>query len=68
MGIGELPSLVYGAEIDSGRLVEVMPEWRFEPVTLSAVYSDRRNLSRVTRLFKEYCAEKIEELVPHARR
>ena len=66
-GIGELPSIVCGNALEEGRLVEVMPEWRFEPVTFSAVYSARLNLSRVVRLFKDFCVENIEKLVPHAK-
>ncbi len=65
-GIGEIPSVVCGQLIEAGRLVEVMPNWHFEPVTISAVYSARLNLSRVVRLFKDFCVERIEELVPHA--
>ncbi len=66
-GIGELPSIVYGKQLAAGRLVEVMPDWRFEPVSLSAVYSARLNLSRVVRLFKDFCVEHIERLAPHVK-
>ena len=62
-GIGEIPSIVCGKELEAGRLVEVMPNWQFSAVTLSAVYSARLNLSRVVRLFKDFCVERIEELV-----
>ena len=64
-GIGEIPSIVCGQQLEAGRMVEVMPNWHFEPVTISAVYSSRLNLSRVVRLFKDFCVEHIEELVPH---
>ena len=66
-GIGEIPSIVCGQHLEAGRLVEVMPDWHFEPVTISAVYSARLNLSRVVRLFKDFCVERIEELVPHVK-
>ncbi len=66
-GIGEIPSIVCGNELEEGRLVEVMPKWRFQPVTLSAVYPARLNLSRVVRLFKDFCVENIEKLVSHAK-
>ncbi len=64
-GIGEIPSIVCGKQLEAGQLIEVMPNWHFEPVTFSAVYSARLNLSRVVRLFKDFCVERIEELVPH---
>ena len=66
-GIGEVPSIVCGKHLTAGQLVEVMPNWRFEPVTISAVYSARLNLSRVVRLFKDFCVENIEMLVPDAK-
>lgn len=64
-GIGEIPAILCAKALNEGRLVEVMPSWRFETITLSAVYSQRRNLSRVVRLFKDYCLENIEALAPH---
>jgi len=67
LGISEIPSIVCGPELQDGRLVEIMPEWRFSPVTLSAVYPSNRNLSRLVRLFKDFCVERIEALVPHAK-
>ena len=66
-GIGEIPSIICGKQLYAGRLVEVMPNWHFEPVTISAIYSARLNLSRVVHLFKDFCVEYIEELVPHVK-
>ena len=67
LGISEIPSILCGPELQDGRLMEIMPEWQFSPVTLSAVYPSNRNLSRLVRLFKDFCVEKIEALVPHAK-
>ena len=67
LGISEIPSIICGPAIQDGRLVEIMPEWQFSPVALSAVYPSNRNLSRLVRLFKDFCAERIEALVPHAK-
>jgi len=67
LGISEIPSIVCGPGIRDGRLVEIMPEWQFSPVTLSAVYPSNRNLSRLVRLFKDFCVERIEALLPHAK-
>ena len=66
-GIAEIPSIVCGKHLTAGRLVEVMPNWHFEPATISAVYSARLNLSRVVRLFKDFCVENIEMLIPDAK-
>ena len=67
LGISEIPSIICGPALQDGRLVEIMPKWQFSPVTLSAVYPSNRNLSRLVRLFKDFCVEKIEALVPHAK-
>jgi DNA-binding transcriptional LysR family regulator len=67
LGISEIPSILCGPGLQDGRLVEIMPEWQFSPVTLSAVYPSNRNLSRLVRLFKDFCVERIEALVPHAK-
>ena len=67
LGISEIPSILCGPGLQDGRLVQVMPEWQFSPVTLSAVYPSNRNLSRLVRLFKDFCVEKFEALVPHSK-
>ena len=66
-GIAEIPSIVCGKHLTAGRLVELMPNWHFEPATISAVYSARLNFSRVVRLFKDFCVENIRMLVPDAK-
>jgi LysR family transcriptional regulator AphB len=66
-GISEIPSIVCGQSLGDGRLVEVMPQWTFAPVALSAIYPSNRNVSRLVRLFKDFCVERIEALVPHAK-
>ena len=67
LGISEIPQILCGPDLQYGRLVEVMPKWQFAPVTLSAVYPSNRNLSRLVRLFKDFCVERIEALVPHTK-
>ena len=67
LGISEIPSILSGQRLLDGSLVEVMTEWQFAPVTLSAIYPSNRNLSRLVRLFKDFCVERIEALVPHAK-
>ncbi len=67
LGISEIPSILCGKDIQDGRLLEVMPDWQFSPVTLSAIYPSNRNLSRLVRLFKDYCVEHIEALVPNVK-
>jgi len=65
-GIAEIPSIICGEALHDGRLVEVMPDWRFAPTVLSIVYPGNRNLPRTVRLFKDFCLEKVDTLLPFA--
>lgn len=61
-GIAELPSIICSEALREGRLVEVLPQWRFSATTLSAVYSGHRNLPRVVALFKAFCVDYFERV------
>jgi DNA-binding transcriptional LysR family regulator len=63
-GIGDLPPVVQPGLIRDGRLVEVMPEWRFPSFDLSLVHLSNRHVSRPVRLFKEFAAEMSPMLFP----
>jgi DNA-binding transcriptional LysR family regulator len=63
-GIGDLPPVVQPGLIRDGRLVEVMPEWRFPSLDLSLVHLSNRHLSRPVRMFKEFAAEMSPNLFP----
>jgi len=53
-GIGDLPPIVQPSIIEDGRLVEVMPEWRFRPLDLSLVHLGNRHIPQIVRLFKTF--------------
>jgi DNA-binding transcriptional LysR family regulator len=53
-GIGDLPPVVQPELIRNGRLVEVMPQWRFRTHDLSLVHLGNRNMPRPVRLFKDF--------------
>src|SRR5499427_5373485 len=61
-GIGELPPVVQPELVRSGRLVEVMPEWRFPPFDLSLVHLGNRHISKPCRLFKEFTTQMAQAL------
>ncbi|MBV8129937.1 MAG: hypothetical protein JO114_19990 [Planctomycetaceae bacterium] len=63
-GIGDLPPLVRPELLDDGRLVEVMPKWRFRTVDLSAVHLGNRHVSRSVRLFRAFAAKMAPTLFP----
>ena len=61
-GIGDLPALVRPDLVKEGKLVEVMPNWRFRTVDLSVVHLSNRHMPRIVRLFKEFAAQMIPTL------
>ena len=63
-GVGDLPPVVQPELIRDGRLVEVMPKWRFRCFDLSMVHLGNRHLSRPLRVFKEFAAQMARTLFP----
>jgi DNA-binding transcriptional LysR family regulator len=56
-GIGDLPPVVQPELFRDGRLVEVMPNWRFRTFDLSLVHLGNRHMPRPLRLFKEFAVQ-----------
>jgi DNA-binding transcriptional LysR family regulator len=56
LGIGDLPPVVQPELVRDGRLVEVMPKWRFRTHDLSLVHLGNRNMPKAVRVFKEFAA------------
>jgi DNA-binding transcriptional LysR family regulator len=63
-GIGELPPVVQPNLVEDGRLVEVMPDWRFCTRDLFLVHVANRHLSKPCRLFKEFAVQMSPTLFP----
>ena len=63
-GIGDLPPVVQPELMRDGRLVEVMPNWRFRALDLSLVHLGNRHMPRPLRLFKEFAAQMARTLFP----
>ena len=64
-GIGDLPPVVQPSLIKEGRLVEVMPDWRFRTCDLSLVHVGNRHLSKPCRMFKEFAVQMSPTLFPN---
>ncbi len=64
-GIGDLPPVVQPSLIEDGRLIEVMPDWRFRTYDLSLVHVANRHLSKPCRLFKELAVKMSPTLFPN---
>jgi DNA-binding transcriptional LysR family regulator len=56
-GIGDLPPVVQPELVRDGRLVEVMPQWRFRTLDLSLVHLGNRLMPRAVRVFKDFAAQ-----------
>lgn len=63
-GIGDLPPIVLPEIMRSGQLVEVMPDWTFEPLDLSMAHLGNRYAPRPVRLFKSFVAQRAKALFP----
>ena len=63
-GIGELPPVVQPELVRQGRLVEVMPDWRFRTFDLSLVHLGNRHIPKPCRLFKEFATQMAPTLFP----
>jgi DNA-binding transcriptional LysR family regulator len=63
-GIGDLPPLVQPELLKGGRLVEVMPKWRFRNFDLSLVHVKDRHIPRPMRLFKELAVKMVPAMFP----
>ena len=64
-GIGDLPPVVQPDFVREGRLVEVLPDWRFRTFDLSLVHLGNRHISKPCRLFKEFAAQMAPTLFPN---
>ncbi|CTQ56123.1 D-malate degradation protein R [Roseibium album] len=61
-GIGDLPPVVCPELIRQGKLVEVMPDWRFRTEDVSLVHLSNRHIPKLVRLFKEYTTRRAPAL------
>ena len=64
VGIGDLPPVVQRSHLHEGRLVEVMPKWKFRNFDLSLVHAGNRHIPRAARAFKEFAVRMAPQLFP----
>ena len=60
-GISRIPSILCAKSLNEGHFVKVLPQWSFEPVTLSAITLGTRNMSRLIRLFLDQCVSELPD-------
>jgi DNA-binding transcriptional LysR family regulator len=66
LGVTAIPSIVCSRAIAEGKLVEVLPEWRFPVTHVSVIYPSNRHLSLLVRTFKDFCTSRYDALAPSA--
>ncbi|SES28892.1 LysR family transcriptional regulator [Rhizobium sp. NFR03] len=62
LGVAVAPGFMINAALESGALIDVLPEWRIEPVPLYIVYPQRRHLSNKVRVFVDWLAKLMQTL------
>ncbi|MDV5228114.1 LysR substrate-binding domain-containing protein [Providencia rettgeri] len=63
VGIARLPYGVVDKDLNSGALIEILPEWRFPEDIIHAVYPSRKGLLPSVQLLLNYLAENISPTV-----
>ncbi len=59
-GIADLPAPLCDKALKKGRLIEILPEWRFAPTTLWAICPSKRHTLRMISLFMDFCRSQFE--------
>ena len=57
LGIIQAPQLGVSQMIDDGALVQVLPQYHAEPMTVSLLYAQRRNVSARVQVFMDWLAQ-----------
>lgn len=63
-GIGDFPPAVQPELMRDGRLVEVMPKWKFPAFDVSLVHLGSRHIPRPVRVFQEFAVQMVPSLIP----
>jgi DNA-binding transcriptional LysR family regulator len=63
-GIGDISPVVEPHLLREGRLIEIMPKWKFRNLDLSLVHAGNRHMPRAVRVFKEFAADMAPQLFP----
>lgn len=66
LGIIQAPALGLQAWIDSGRLVEVLPAYRADPLPVTLLYAHRRQVARRVQAFMDWVASVMGEVLAPA--
>ncbi|PUA27714.1 MAG: LysR family transcriptional regulator [Cellvibrio sp. 79] len=62
-GIAQIPRIGAQEYLEQGKLVEIVPGLRAEPMPVSLLYPNRRNLSRRVQVFMDWVSEQLNDYV-----
>lgn len=62
-GIAQIPRIGAQEYLAQGKLREVLPEFRAEPMPVSLLYPNRRNLAQRVQVFMEWVSEQLHDYV-----
>lgn len=62
-GIAQIPRIGAQEYIAQGKLVEILPDLRAEPMPVSLLYPNRRNLARRVQVFMDWVSEQLSAYV-----
>jgi len=66
-GLGNLPSMAVGDLVQTGQLIELMPQWRFSTLDVSIVHASNRHVRRSVQEFIRLAAKLAPALFPLCR-
>jgi len=58
-GIASVPAFLIREDIETGRLIQILPRFAPEPISISAVYPSARLLSRKVKLFVDFLQQEF---------
>ena len=65
LGLTQAPEMGVRGQLARGQLVEVLPQYRPEPMPVSLLYAHRRNLPKRVRVFMDWMAETLRPVLVH---
>jgi len=65
MGVARLPTFVAAADIESGTLVQVLPEYKMPHITIYALFLERQYMPAKVRVFLDFVIEYLGGDVPY---
>jgi DNA-binding transcriptional LysR family regulator len=65
LGLTQPPEIGVRGQLANGQLVEVLPQYRPEPMPVSLLYAHRRNLPKRVRVFMDWMAETLRPVLVH---